>query len=101
VVGSVLVWVAGAWALAGPGLVVGLLRAGGTVSEMGVERVGAVVDSRGPAVEVDTDLGAGSAWTIASATAGTRQGEDSRSGRVAQATRTAKTAVITPEGGQP
>jgi hypothetical protein len=52
----VLPAVAGAWALAGPGVVVGLLTASGTVSGMGierVERVGAVVGSRGPVVGVD------------------------------------------------
>jgi hypothetical protein len=38
---------AGAWTLAGPGGVVGLLTASGTVAEVRVERVGAVVGSRG------------------------------------------------------
>ncbi len=42
--------VAGAWAMAGPGVVVGLLTASGTVSGVGVERVGAVVGSRGSVV---------------------------------------------------
>ena len=52
-----------------PGVVVGLLTASGTVSGMGierVERVGAVVGSRGPVVGVDADLVAGSAWTAGS-----------------------------------
>ena len=59
----VLPAVAGAWALAGPGVVVDPLTVSGTVSGVGVERVGAVVDSRGPVVGVDADLVAGSAWT--------------------------------------
>jgi hypothetical protein len=72
--------------------VVGLLRASGTVSEMGVERVGAVVDARGPVVEVDTDLAAGSAWTACNMRADTRRSGDGGGDRVAKATRAAGTA---------
>jgi len=93
--------VAGAWALAGPGLVVGLLTASSTVSGVGVERVGAVVDSRGPVVEVDTDLAAGSAWTAGSTRAGTRRSGDGRGDRVAEATRAARTAVVSPKATNP
>ena len=48
--------VAGALALTGPAVVVGRPRARGTVSGVGVERVGAVVGARGPVVGVDAGL---------------------------------------------
>lgn len=63
--------VACAWTLADPAVVAGLLTASDTVSGVGVDRVGAGVDSRGPVVEVDTGLVAGSAWTAGSTRAGT------------------------------
>jgi hypothetical protein len=93
----VLPAVAGAWALAGPGVVVGLLTASGTVSGIGierVERVGALVGSRGPVVGVDSDLVAGSAWTAGRTRVGTRRGRDGWGDRVAEVTRAARTAVV-------
>jgi hypothetical protein len=62
-------------------VVVGLLTAGGTVSGMGVEGVGAVVGSRGPVVGVDADLVAGSAWTAGSTRVGARRGGDGLGGQ--------------------
>jgi hypothetical protein len=90
--------VAGAWALAGPGVVVGLLTAGGTVSGVEVERVGAVAGSRGSVVGVDTDHVAGSAWTAGSTRVGARRGGGGwGDSRVAEATRAARTAVVSPK----
>jgi hypothetical protein len=86
--------VAGAWALTGPGVVVGLLTASGTVAGVGVERVGAVVGSCGPVVEVDAELVAGSAWAAGSTRAGARRGGGGWGDRVAEATRAARTAVV-------
>jgi hypothetical protein len=63
--------VAGAWTVPDLGVVGALLTARpGLVSEVGVERVGAVVGCRGPVVGVDTALAAGSAGTIDSAMSG-------------------------------
>jgi hypothetical protein len=89
--------VAGAWAVAGPAVVVGRLPARGPVSELAVERVGAVVGARGPVVGVDVDLGAGSAGTVGSARAGARRGDDGWGSRVAEATRAARTPVVSPK----
>jgi hypothetical protein len=97
----VLPAVAGAWALAGPGVVVGLLTASGTMSEVGAKRVGAGVDSRGPVVEVDTGLVAGSAWTSGSTRADTRRSGDGWGHRVAEATRAARTPVVSPKATSP
>src|SRR5215218_9543571 len=87
--------VAGAWAVAGPVVVVGLLtarRPGLGVVEGG----GVVVGSRG-AVVVDADEGAGLVGTVGSATPGARRGGSGWGGRVAEATRAARTAVVSPK----
>ena len=84
-------------AVAGPAVVVGRLPARGPVSEVAVERVGAVVGARGPVVGVDVDLGAGSAGTVGSARAGARRGGDGWGSRVAEATRAARTPVVSPK----
>jgi hypothetical protein len=88
--------VAGAWAVAGPVLVVGLLtarRPGFGVVEGG----GVVVGSRGAVVVVDADVGAGLVGTVGSATPGTRRGGSGWGSRVAEATRAARTAVVSPK----
>jgi hypothetical protein len=93
---------AGAWALAGPETLVALLTARGAVSGLGAEPVGTVVGSRGPVVDVGAGLGAGSAGTVGSARAGARRGGGGWGGsRVAEATRAARTAVVSPQGHQP
>ena len=93
--------VAGAWALTGPAVVVGPLRARGPVSGMGVERVGALVGARGPVVGGDADLGAGSAGTVGRARAGPRLGGDGWGSRVAEATTAARTPVVSPKATSP
>jgi len=87
--------VAGAW-LASPAVVVGPLTARGPVAEVVVERVGAVVGARGPVGGVDVGLGAGSVGTVGSARAGARFG-DGWGSRVAEATRAARTPVVSPK----
>jgi hypothetical protein len=89
--------VAGAWAMADPAVVVGRLTASGPVSEVGADGVGAVVGARGLVVGVDTDLGAGSAGAVGSARAGARRGGDGWGSRVAEATRAARTPVVSPK----
>ena len=89
--------VVGAWAAAGPAVVVGRLPVRGLVSTVGVEGVGAVVGARGPVVGVDVDLGAGSVGTVGSARAGARRGGDGWGSRVAEATRAARTPVVSPK----
>src|SRR5215217_3780998 len=87
---------AGAWAVAGPVVVVGLLtarRPGLGVVEGG----GVVVGSRGAVVVVDADVGAGLIAIIGSATPGARRGGSGWGGRVAEATRAARTAVVSPK----
>ena len=82
--------VAGAWAVAGPVVVVGLLtarRPGFGVVEGG----GVVVGSRGAVVVVDVDVGAGLVGTVGSATPGTRRAGSGWGSRVAEATRAART----------
>jgi hypothetical protein len=93
--------VAGAWALAAPAVVVGRLPANGPVSEVRVDAVGKVVGARGPVVGVDTDLGAGSAGAVGSARAGARRGGDGWGSRVAEATRAARTPVVSPKATSP
>jgi hypothetical protein len=88
-------------AVAGPAVVVGPLPARDPVSEVAVARVGAVVGARGPVVGVDTDLGAGSAGTVDSARAGARRGGDGWGSRVAEATRAARTPVVSPKATSP
>jgi hypothetical protein len=90
--------VAGAWALTGPGELVGPLTARGPVSgAVVVERVGAVVGARGPVEGVGASLGAGSVGTVGSARAGARRGGDGWGSRVAEATRAARTPVVSPK----
>jgi hypothetical protein len=89
--------VADAWAVAGPVVVVGLL----TVRRPGfgvVEGGGVVVGSRGAVVVVvDADVGAGLVGTVGSATPGTRRGGSGWGSRVAEATRAARTALVSPK----
>jgi hypothetical protein len=89
--------VAGAWALTGPAGVVGLLTARGPVSGVGVERVGAVVGARGPVVGGDAGLGVGWVGAVGRARAGARLGGDGWGSRVAEATRAARTPVVSPK----
>jgi len=87
--------VAGAWAVAGP-VVVGLLtarRPGLGVVEGG----GVVVGSRGAVVVVDVDVGTGLVGIVGSATPGARRGGSGWGSRVAEATRAARTAVVSPK----
>jgi hypothetical protein len=86
--------VAGACAVAGPAVVVGRLPARGPVSEVAVERVGAVVGARGPVGGGDAGLWASS---VGSASAGARFGGDGWGSRVAEATRAARTPVVSPK----
>ena len=91
VVGPALAGVA-----AGPPALVGLLRAPGPVAAVGVERLGVVVGARDPAGAVDTDLGAGWVGTVARAKAGTRRSGEDWGGRMAEATRAARTPLVSP-----
>jgi hypothetical protein len=95
VVGVLRPTVAGAWAVAGPVVVVGPLtapRPGFAVVEEG----GAVVVSRGVVV-VGADVGSGCVGDVGSATPGTRRGGSGWGSRVAEATRAASTAVVSPK----
>jgi hypothetical protein len=84
-------------AVAGPAALVGLLTARGPVPEVGVEPVGVVVGARGPVGAVDTDLGAGWVGTVGRAKAGVRRsGEDWGGSRMAEATRAARTPLVSP-----
>jgi hypothetical protein len=87
--------VAGAWALTGPAVVVGPLTARGPVS--GVERVGAVVSASGPVVGVNAGLAVGWVGTVGSARTGARLGGAGWGSRVAEATRAARTPVVSPK----
>jgi hypothetical protein len=93
----VVLAVVGAWPLTGPAALVGLLTARGPVAEVVVERVGALVDARGPVLGVNAGLGAGSVGTVGSARAGARFGGDGWGSRVAEATRAARTPVVSPK----
>jgi hypothetical protein len=96
VVGVLRPTVAGAWAGADRVVVVGPLtapRPGFAVVEEG----GAVVVSRGAVVVVGADVGAGCAGDVGSATPGTRRGGSGWGSRVAEATRAASTAVVSPK----
>ena len=88
--------VAGAWAGAGPVVVVGLLTARRPGYVL-VEGGGVVVGSRGAVVVVDADVGAGLDGAVGSATPGTRCGGSGWGSRVAEATRAARTAVVSPK----
>ena len=85
-----------AGAAAGPPALVGLLRAPGPVAAVGVERLGVVVGARGPVGGVDTDLGAGWVRTVARAKAGVRRSGEDWGGRMAEATRAARTPLVSP-----
>jgi hypothetical protein len=89
--------VAGAWALTGPAALVGPLTAPGPAAEVVVERVGALVGARGPVVGDDAGLRAGSVGTVGSARAGARLGGAGWGSRVAEATRAARTPVVSPK----
>jgi hypothetical protein len=95
--------VADTWAVPGPGALVGLLTARrGLVSAVRVETVGAVVGSRGPVVGVATDLAAGSAGTVSSPRTGVRRASSGWGpSRVAEATRAARTPVVSPSASSP
>ena len=87
---------AGAWAVAGPVVVVDPLtarRPGAGVGEGG----GEVVGSRLAVVVVDADVGVGLVGTVGSATPGTGRGGWGWGSRVAEATRAARTAVVSPK----
>ena len=89
--------VAGVAAVAGGVVVVGSLRADGTVSRVVMDWAGEVVGSR-DTVLVDADVGAGSAGKVGSATPGVRRAGGGWSGtRVAEATRAARTAAVSPK----
>jgi hypothetical protein len=88
--------VVGAWAVAGPAALAGLLRAPGPVSGVEVERVGALVGARGLVVG-GAGLGAGSVGTVGRARAGARLGGAGWGSRVAEATRAARTPVVSPK----
>jgi hypothetical protein len=98
VVGVVLLTAAGAWAVVGPVVVVGLLtarRPGFAVVEGG----GAVVGSRGAVVVVvvDADVGADCDGNVGCAMPGTRRGGSDWGSRVAEATMAASPAVMSPK----
>ena len=89
VVGVVLPTVAGAWAVVGPVVVVGLLPA---------RRPGfPVVEGGGAVVVVDADVGADCVGNVGCATPGTRRGGSGWGSRVAEATMAASTAVVSPK----
>jgi hypothetical protein len=89
--------VVGAWPLTGPAVVVGPLTARGPVSGAVVEPVGAVVGTRGAVVGVDGGLGAGAVGSVGRARAGARLGGAGWGSRVAEATRAARTPVVSPK----
>ena len=89
--------VAGAWAGPGPAALAGLLTARGPVAEVGVERVGAVVGAWGAVVGDGAGLGAGWVGTVGRARAGGWCGGDGWGSRVAEATRAARTPVVSPK----
>jgi hypothetical protein len=87
---------AGAGAVAGRAVVGGLLMA--PCSGPGVvEGGGAVVGSRSPVVVVDAAVGAGLVGEVGSATPGARRGGWAWGNRVAEATRAARIAVVSPK----
>jgi hypothetical protein len=88
--------VVGAWAVPGPAALAGLLTGRGPVSAAVVE-LSAVVGARGAVVDVNAGLGAGSVGTVGRARAGARLGGAGWGSRVAEATRAARTAVVSPK----
>jgi hypothetical protein len=96
VVGVLPPTVARAWAAADPVVVVGPLtarRPGFAVVEEGC----VVVGPRGAVVVVGADVGAGCVGDVGSATPGTWRGGSGWGSRVAEATRAARTAVVSPK----
>ena len=89
--------VADAWAVTGPAALVGRLTARDPVSGAVVEGMGAVVGAGGLVVGVDASLGAGAVGTVGSARAGARLGGAGWGSRVAEATRAARTPVVSPK----
>jgi hypothetical protein len=87
----------GAWPLTGLAALVGLLAARGPVAEVVVERVGALVGARGAVVGVNAGLGAGSVGSVGRARAGAQLGGAGWGSRVAEATRAARTPVVSPK----
>ena len=88
--------VAGAWAVTSPVVVVGPLtarRPGAGVVEGG----GAVVGSRLAVIVVEVDVGVGLVGKVGSATPGTRRGGSDWGSRAAEATRAARTAMVSPK----
>jgi hypothetical protein len=96
VVGVVPPTVAGAWAVTGPVVVVGPLTARRPGSGV-VEGGGAVVGSRLAVIVVEVDVGVGLVVKVGRATPGTRCGGSGWGSRVAEATRAARTAVVSPK----
>ena len=81
-----------------PAVVIGRLAAEGVVSGLLVGGDGAVAGSWVVVVkDVDVEVGAGSVVTVGSATPGTRRGGSGWGSRVAEATRAARTAVVSPK----
>jgi hypothetical protein len=93
----VVLAVVGAWPLTGLAALVGLLAARGPVAEVVVERVGALVGARGAVVGVNAGLGAGSVGSVGRARAGAQLGGAGWGSRVAEATRAARTPVVSPK----
>jgi hypothetical protein len=87
---------AGAGAVAGRAVVAGPLIAPCSGPGM-VDGEVVVVGSRSPVVVVDADVGAGSGDEVGSATPGTRRSGWGWGSRVAEATRAARTAVVSPK----
>ena len=88
--------VVGAWPLTDPAALIGPLTARGPVSAAVVE-LGAVVGARSAVGGVDVGLGAGSVGRVGSARAGVRRGGVGWGRRVAEATRAARTPVVSPK----
>jgi hypothetical protein len=96
------VWVVAPPLLAGAGAVAGRVVVAGPLiapcSGPGmVDGEVVVVGSRSPVVVVDADVGAGSGDEVGSATPGTRRSGWGWGSRVAEATRAARTAVVSPK----
>jgi hypothetical protein len=89
----VVLAVVGAWPLTGLAALVGLLTARGPVAEV----VGALVGARGAVVGVNAGLGAGSVGSVGRARAGAQLGGPGWGSRVAEATRAARTPVVSPK----
>jgi hypothetical protein len=86
-----------AWGITDGDIVVMVLRFGGAVSAAGVVRVDVVLGSREPVVGAEVDLEAGSAWAAGSARVRVRRGGAGCGMRAVEATRAARTAVVSPK----